>query len=435
MSFPPPTLLFPSRSFVVRWLCAAAMTCLLIVRADGANWAYLCVVFVGALWASDCLGRLRQWLGGAFVPGYASTALAVVLAIIASVAILGALLSRMAGNPMPTVASAMCVGMCTVLGVVYAERWGTGRAAAIIAWLAAAFVAVFLATRGHFGVDVDRTLPELWRAVSDWGLGGAALVGAGAATVALKRRLDRPPERSRGARTMPWLQYRSFLVAPKHILVGWYSTTSLAELLIPTMMLAVVVPRYMSVEAGGAFAGWEGPIHLVVCWWLYVGSLTPLMLLKGAGTWLGTAWRLGHGACRASLGCAFAARVTWATACSFGIALNLVVVHAYLGGVSVPPVSGHLLFFEEALLVYAAGLLAATWAFIAHPSRTATQPDFAGPLATATAVDAAVFLLAPETGPAGLVVLACVLFGSGALLALGGGRAIARVDFVVVKDE
>lgn len=433
MTFPPPTLLFPSRRFLVQWLCGV-MICLVFVTADGANWVYLCATLLGALWAVDCLGRLRQWIGGALVPGYASTALVVVLAIIASVVVLGALLSRIAGNPMPTVALAMCVGMCTVLGMVYAERWGPGGAASIKATFVAVFVAAYLATRGYVG-SADSGLPGLWRAIPDWVMHWGPWVGAGAATVALKRRLGRPPQLCRGAWTMPWYQYRTFLVAPKHILVGWYSRTSLAELLIPSILIVVVVPRYLLVFGEErAFHGWEGPINLVVCWWLYVGSLTPLMLLKGTGTWLGTAWRLGQGASRAALGRAFAARVAWASACSFGIALNLVVVHAYLGGASVPPVPSHLLFFEEALLVYAVGFLAAAWAFIAHPSRTTTQPDFAGPLAAASAGDAAVFLLAPEAGPAGLVVLACVVFGSGALLVFAGGRAIAEVDFMVRRD-
>ena len=434
MTFPPPTALFPGCRFAAQWLLGFAAVCIWMVATDGANWAYVCAAVVAAFWAADCLARLRQWLGSTLVPGYAATALAVVLAIIVSAVALGALLSHTAGNPMPIFALAMCVGMCTVLGMTYAERWGPGGAAAIKATSFAAFVVAFLATRGYVGVSADSGLPGLWRGVPDWVMSWGPWVGAGAATVALKRRLDKPPARSRGA-PMPWRQYRPFLVAPKHILVGWYSRNSLAEWLIPGVTMLVVVPRYLLVIGEErAFHGWEGHIHLAVCWWLYVGSLTPLMLLKGAGTWLGTAWRLGHGASRSALGCAFAARVVWTTACSFGIALNLVVVHAYLGRVSVPPVPGHLLFFEEALLVYAVGFLAASWAFNAHPSRTTTQPGFAGPLATASAVDAAVFLLAPETDPAGLVVLACVLFGSGALLAFVGGRAISRVDFVVRKD-
>ena len=109
------------------------------------------------------------------------------------------------------------------------------------------------------------------------------------------------------------------------------------------------------------------------------------------------------------------------------------VAHAYLGIASVPPIPRHLLFFEEVFLVYAVGLLAATWALIAHPPRTANQPYFAGPLAAASAADAVVFLMAPETGAAGLLVLACFLLASGALLTFGGGTAIARVDFVVRK--
>ena len=434
MTFPPPALLFPSRRFVVQWLMGSAGVCILMFATDGANWIFVGATVMAAFWAADCLGRLRQWLGGALVPGYAATAWLVVLAIIASVVVLGALLSHMAGNPMPTFALAMCIGLCTVLGVVYAERWATGRAA-IIAIFVAAVVPVFLTARGHIDVGVHSRLPGLGRAVPDGVMHWAALVGAGAATFALKRRLDRPTQQSRGMRTMPWRQYRSFLVAPKHILVGWYSRTSLAEWLIPGMTMLVVVPHYLLVLGEErAFHGWEGPIHVGVCWWLYVGSLTPLMLLKGAGTWLGTAWRLGQGASRPALGRAFATRVVWATACSFGIALNLVVVHAYLGGVSVPPVARHLLFFEEVLLVYAVGLLAATWALSTHPSRTTTQPDFAGPWAAASAVDATVFLMAPETDAVGILVLACVLFASGVLLTFSGGRAIARVDFVVRMD-
>ncbi|MCY3838546.1 MAG: hypothetical protein OXH09_07895 [Gammaproteobacteria bacterium] len=42
--------------------------------------------------------------------------------------------------------------------------------------------------------------------------------------------------------------------------------------------------------------------------------------------------------------------------------------------------------------------------------------------------------MAPETDPTGLLALACVLFASGGLLAFAGGRAIARVDFVVRKE-
>lgn len=429
MTVPPPNLLFPSGRFVAQWLYVAFAISIVMIFADGANWAYLSATIMAALWAVDCLGRLRGWLGGALVPGYAATGLVVVLAIISSVVVLGALLSHAAGNPTPAFALAMFVGMCTVLGLTYAERRGLDRVVAVVA----VSVAVMLFVARWLGI-VDTGMPDPWPAWLDGVLRWAALGGAAAATIALRRRLERPPLQSPGARTVAWQQYRSHLVAPRHVLGGWYSRTSLAEWLIPGVTIMVVVPRYLSLmDHERGFHGWEVLIQIVVWSWLYVGSLTPLMLVKGAGTWLGTAWRIGHGASRPALGRAFAARVGSATAFSFSVALTVVLAHAYLGNASVPPIPRHLLFFEEVFLVYAVGLLAATWALTTHPPRTATQPYFAGPLAAASAADAVVFFMAPETGATGLLVLACFLLASGALLAFAGGRAIARVDFVVRK--
>lgn len=412
----PAAVLFPSGWHVAQRLASATLIAVALAATDGADWAYLYAMMAAAFWAGEILRRLRQWPGGAFVPGFATTAFATAMGILTFAAVAGGLLAFAAGNPTPPLPLAAFVGAGSVCALVYAERRNAGQTTAAVFALVTAVVVSDYTFGGGSGVDA------------------AAVTGAALAVVAFRRRLGQPPPQPRQVVRTSWRQFRPSLFSFRHI----FGTPRLrpSEGAILGVTGALCAQFHIDVPAGSVADGWGAKVWLVqvlVLALVVVGSLTPLILMKSAGAWLGTAWQLARGASRRALGRAFMARILLATASSFAISLALLPLHAYAGNAPVPLLPGEWPLIKELLLFYAVGLCGASWAAFVHPVRADGAPVLVGILLVVAVLDI-VILATPVGGMFATLVLVALVAASAALLAFGGGRAVARIDFIAAKD-
>ena len=411
-------VLFPDGRYVVRCVAVATVVGVFLLASGGADAALLCTTVVAAFWARDCLARLRQWEASVLVPGYALTALVVAVGIVGSVTTLASTISYLAGNNAPALGLAAMAGFILVVALTYAEQAATiHRIVAISIWLMAAI----LIAQVYFG-------PVRWPGTAHPLIQWPALAVAVAAIVALKGRLDRPVAQSLENAAMPWDHFRPFVGGPKDVFGGWLSRTRIAE------GVFVIVPFTITLQAYDGLDKIQSLLSSIVFYAIYIGALTPLMLLKGAGRWLSTAWQLGSADCRTGVGQMFALRIVIATAATLAVVMLTVGGHALL----VPSTAlwpGHRNMLDEVLLLYTLGFGAFAWACYIYPPRTTRQPAYIGMVAVACVIYLVVFHKAPTFEIIGRVVLLLMFLSSAAFAVYAGGRALARIDFLPTNED
>ena len=411
-------VLFPDGRYVVACLLVALFVVVFLAASDGADAALLCATVAAAFWARDCLGRLRQWEAGALVPGYALTTLVTVVGIVGAVAILASTISYLAGNKTPAFGIAALAGFILVVALTYGKHPTTSHR--VFGLLGCIVVAVLIAQL-HFG---GVAWPEMAHPLIQW----PALALVAATIAALRGRLARPVARRLENPAMPWDYFRPFVAGPRDVFGGWMSRTRVAE------GFPVIFPFPITLQTYDALDSIPSLLTATLFYAIYIGSLTPIMLLKGAGTWLSTAWQLGSADGRRSVGQMFALRIVIATAATLALVLLAVGVHAVL----VPSTAlwpGHRDLVDEVLLLYMVGLAVFPWACYIHPPRTARQPAYVGMIVVACVIYLIAFHRAPTFELVGRVVLLLMLLSSAALAVYAGGRALARIDFLPTRQD
>lgn len=291
-------VLFPDGRYVVTWVAAAFLVGMFLFATDGGDAALLCATVAAAFWAQDCLGRLRRWEASTLVPGYALTVLVVVVGAVGAVMTLASTVSYLAGNKAPAFGVAAMAGVVLLVVLTYAKRPTTiHRVLGILSLIAAAVLIVQL----QFGSPI--AWPEMAHPLIQW----PALAIAVAAVVALKGRLDRPLAQRLEISAIPWDYFRPFVAGPRDVFGGWVSRRRAAEGVSIGLVLVITLHAYDVWDSGPSL------LTAFVFYAIFIGSLTPLMLLKGAGRWLSTAWQLGAGDDRTAIGQMFALRIVIAT--------------------------------------------------------------------------------------------------------------------------
>ena len=412
-------VLFPDGRYVVTWVAAAFVVGMILFATDGGDVALLCATVAAAFWAQDCLGRLRRWEASTLVPGYALTVLVVVVGAVGAVMTLASTVSYLAGNKAPAFGVAAMAGVVLLVVLTYAKRPTTiHRVLGILSLIAAAVLIVQL----QFGSPI--AWPEIAHPLIQW----PALAIAVAAVVALKGRLDRPLAQRLEISAIPWDYFRPFVAGPRDVFGGWVSRRRAAEGVSIGLVLVITLHAYDVWDSGPSL------LTAFVFYAIFIGSLTPLMLLKGAGRWLSTAWQLGAGDDRTAIGRMFALRIVIATSATLVVVVLTVGAHAVL----VPSTAlwpGHRDLLDEVLLLYTVGFGAFAWACYIYPPRTTRQRAYIGMVAVACVIYLVVFHKAPTFEIVGRVVLLLVFLSSVAFAVYAGGRALARIDFLPTNED
>lgn len=413
------SVLFPDWRYVVTWVIAAILLLLLLLATDGADALLLGTTAAAAFWAWDCVHRLRRWQAGVLVPGYSLTTFVVAAGIVGAGAGLATAVSSLAGNTAPAFGMATMVGFILVLGLSYAKQLSTvRRALTTVGYIAVAALLVWVNFGGPLAGD------EMKHPLIQW----SALAVAVAAIIVLKRHVDQPAGQILESPAMPWRCFRPFVAGPRDVLGGWLSRNRYAEGLLVTVPLVVTIHAYDALDSVPSL------LSVLLFYAIYVGSLTPTLLLKGAGTWLSTAWRLGAVDSRPGIGQMFVSRIAVATVATLALVLVAASGHALI----LPPETlrpGHRDLIDEALLLYTVGLAAVPWACYIYPRRTTrlnTQ------IVTTVAVCVGyviVFQAAPTFQTFGRAVCVLLLLSSAAVAVAVGGRAIARIDFLPTTED
>ena len=421
MIAPPISVLFPSARFLALWLPTAMLLILTLVPTPSglpaANGGILCTTAAAAIWASDCLRRMRQWDGSTLVPGYATTAWAVAVGIVWCVTALATTISSLAGNDAPAFGIATLGGTAVVVCLTSLQKRS--------AWQFGMAIVMFL---GFTAFLADHRVAIPWQPMTLPASQSAALVVAVVAAAGLRRRLG-TPMRPHTDSALPWRYFHPRVAGPTALL-GWgQPPLQVAE----TIMIAVTVS--LALAAYKTFDNYPaGLVAPVVGLTVFLASLTPLMLLRVAAAWLPIAWQLGTGDSRQDLGRSFASKAVTMTLAAFGLAVTVVGVHAVLGG-QVPSRPGLANLLDETLLLCAACLVAFTIACAARPRRTTKQPSQFGSMGLVCAAFLVVSFTAPSLGFFGRTVLLAVIAASAALAVYAGGRLVARFDFLPTNED
>ena len=310
-------------------------------------------------------------------------------------------------------------GFILVVALTYAKQpTAIHRVFAILGYIV---VAVLIAQL-HFGLPVP--WPEMAHPLIQWPASALTV----AAIAALKGRLDQPVAQRTGNPAMPWDHFRPFVAGPRDVFGGWMSRTRIAE------GCLVIVQFPITLQTYDAFDSIRSLLTATVLYAIFMGSLTPIMLLKGAGRWLSNAWQLGVADQRTGIGQMFAQRIVIATAATLALVFLAIGVHAVLVPRSVlwP---GHRDLVDEVLLLYMVGLAVFPWACYIHPPRTTRHTAYIGTVAVACVIYLIVFHTAPTFELVGRVVLLLLLLSSAACAVYAGGRALARIDFLPTNED
>ena len=421
MIAPPVSVLFPSARFLGIWLIAAILLIVaLMPRPSGfpaGNGGILFATAVAAIWASDCLRRMRQWDGSTLVPGYATTAWAVAVGIVWGVTALATTISSLAGNSSPAFGVATLGGTVLVVCLTFLRKrsaWQFGMHGVSLLGLAA-----YLA---------DHRVGIPWQPMALPASHSAALILAIVVAAVLRQRLG-TPTRPHTDGALPWRYFHPRVAGPTVLLSFGQAPLRVAE----TIMLAVTTS--LALAAYRPFddypTGLVGPVVGLIT---FLAALTPLMLLRGAAAWLPTAWQLGIGGSRQDLGRSFASKAVIMTSAAFGLAVANVGLHALLGG-QVPSRPGLTDLLDETLLLCAACLVAFTIACAARPARTTKQPSQFGSLGLVCAAFLTVSFTAPSFGLVGRALLLAGVAASAVLAVYAGGRLVARFDFLPTNED
>lgn len=420
MMAPPISVLFPSARFVCVWIAAAIVLIFALVPTPSgfpaSNGGILCATAWAAIWASDCLRRVRQWDASTLVPGYPTTACAVGVGIVWCVTALATTISSLAGNTTPAFGVAMLGGTVLVVCLTFLHRrtlWQFGMNS--------------VAILGVTALVADHRVVIPWQPMAMPASQAAALVLAILAAAVLRMRLA-TPTRPLAERALPW-RYFHPRVAGLEVLLGLgQPPMRIAEV----VMLAITAS--IAVQAYTPFNYPKGLVVPAVGLITFLASVTPLMLLKVAPAWLPTAWQLGVGDSRLDLARSFTSRVVAVTLAAFGLALAVVGAQALLSG-QMPSRPGLENQFDETLLLCATCLVAFIVACAARPTRTTKQPSQLGSLGLVCAAFLIVSFAAPSFGPLGRTILLAAVAASVVMAIYAGSRLIARIDFLPSSEE
>ena len=421
MIAPPISVLFPSARFVGIWILSAVfLTAALMPTPSGfpaTNGGILFVSAAAAIWASDCLRRMRQWDGSTLVPGYATTAWALAVGIVWCVTALATTLSTLAGNASPAFGVATLCGTVLVVGLTFLRKrsaWQFGVNGVSLLGLAA-----YLA---------DHPLAIPWQPIALPASQSAALILAVVVAAALRQRLG-TPTRPHTDSALPWWYFQPRVAGPTVLIGLGQPPLRIAE----TIMLAVTVS--IALAAYKPFDDYpNGLVAPVVGLITFLASLTPLMFLRVAAAWLPSAWQLGVGDSRQDLGRSFASKAVLMTLAAFGLAVAIVGAHALLGG-EVPSRPGLTNLLDETLLLCATCLVAFTVACGARPRRTTKQPSQLGSMGIVCAAFLTVSFAAPSLELLGRTVLLAAVAASAVLAIYAGGHLVARFDFLPTQED
>lgn len=417
MMAPPISLLFPSARFVCMWIGWAILLIFALVPTPSGfpagNGGIVCATVAAVLWASDCLRRARQWDATTLVPGYATTTCAVALGIVWGVVALATAISSRAGNAAPAFGVAVLGGTILVLCFTYSHRRGMWQFGVVA-------LAVIALITDHRGV-----IP--WHPVTLPTAQSAALVLAIAAAALLRKRLG-TPTRPHTDNALRGRYYHPHVAGLKFLLGFGQPPARVAEVILIGFTASVAVRAYAPFESLA-----EVPA-VAVGVVILLASLTPLVLLKVAATWLPTAWQLGVGDSRRDLARLFTSRVVAVTLAVFGLAVVIVGVQA-LFGAPLPSRPGLENQFDETLLLCATCLTVFIVACSARPTRTAKLPSQLGSLGLVCAAFLIVSFSAPSFGLVGRTILLSVVAACAALAVHVGGRLVARFDFLPTNEE
>ena len=420
MIAPPIGVLFPNGRYVVGAIGISLFLLFVILPTPSGfpavNAGILCATIAAALWANDCLRRLRQWDAGALVPGYGMTAWALAAGIVWCATALASTVSGLAGNAAPAFGIITLAGSALLVCLTYVNKRKTWNAVCSSAPMAV-LVALY--------ADHRDMIP--WHVVTQPAMQATAFVLAVLAAVTLKRRLDLP---SRPAADTVALWRDGYY--PHIVGFGYMLGSSPQPRFSETVMIVVTVS--ISVRAYLTFDDFAGLATLGVALVVLLSALIPLNLLRAAGLWLTTAWRLGNGESRTGLGRMFASRIVAVFLAALGVVAAQVGIHA-LFGAAMPSRPGLQSYFDEALILWTLGLVVFTWACVGHPRRTTTRPLHVAQLATMCAAFLIVSFSAPTFDTVGRIALILACAASAALAVTVGGRAIARLDFLATTDE
>lgn len=420
MIAPPISFLFPSARFVCSWIAVAILVIAALVPTPSGlpatTGGILCATAAAAIWAGDCLRRMRQWEASTLVPGYPTTAWVAAVGIVWGATALATTISSLAGNTTPAFGLATLGGTVLVVCLTFLRKrsaWQLGMNS--------------VASLGVIAFIADHRVVIQWQPMAMPASQAAALVLAILAAAVLRTRLGMPTH-PHADRVLPW-RYFHPRVAGLKVLLGWgQPPMRIAEVVILSITASLALQAYRPFDYP---TGLVGP---AVGFVTLFASLTPLVLLKVAAAWLPTAWQLGVGDSRRDLGRFFASRVVAMTLAAFGLAVVVVGVQAWLGGqVSSRP--GLENQFDETLLLCAMCLVVFIVACSARPTRTTKQPSQVGSLALVCAAFLFVSFSAPSFGPVGRMVLLSVVAASAVMAVYAGGRLVARFDFLPTNEE
>ena len=460
----PRTFLFPDWRLVVGWTFVGLCLAIVNIYASFLGGTkgilvVLCTAAFGALWADDCVRRMRSWSGSAFVPGYTRTAFLTAIGVVVVVAALPTIgflmllvVARfllLPADPLPPVdpeweeleyrwflerlwevlslfGPACLVGVSSLFGLTYARRQAVRRPLLFAVGLVL-FVTLFVTVS-----------PEMPRWVESPAIQGLALIPAVVVAFLLKKRLAHlRPTWDGGVAKGNRLGLYPFVIGPLHAFRDG-TRLALVEVLLIAATVGIAVELFDVVSSEGVGTASEfiratNAAALAVFLAAFLCSLTPLVLLKGVGNWMATAWQLGTGDSRRELGRRFAFRVVAATFVALGLAAMVVSTHAFLG--PDPSSTGHGDYVDELLVLGTAGLVAFTWACAVRRRRTTRQPSQASALAiVCVAVLAVAFSGLSLQWPDRAILL--LLLAVSALLAVTvGGRMISRIDFLPARDD
>ena len=421
MIAPPLALLFPNARFLAAWV---AVTIGLFFFAlmptpsgfPATNGGLLCTTAAAALWASDCLRRMRQWEASILVPGYAATAWAVAVGIVWCATALATTISSLAGNAAPAFGLAALGGTVVVVGLTFLHKrktWGY----AMIGAMVLAVAAVIADHRGMISWHLA-TLPASQ---------SAALALAGVAAAGLGKRLG-TPTRPNTDSAVPWRYFHPRVAGLRFFLGVGQPPARISEATMFAIPASLAMPAYAPFDSLGGLAA--GAVGLVT----FGASLTPWLLLNVAAAWLPAAWQLGFGDSRRDVGRLFASRVVATTLAAFGLVLAVWGIHVLLSG-QTPSRPGLGIRFDQTLLLCASSLVAFTVACSSRPTRTTKRPSQIGPLALVCAAFVIVLFSAPTFGLLGRTILLAVVAASAAQAVYAGGRLVSRFDFLPTNED
>ena len=434
--------------FMGRQHAFSILCCLLIVTGTGINSfvsgraesaGFVSLFLAGLLGGAEAIGFIRRttsWRANYLVPGYAKKIWLASLAIFAAWLVYGLAISFALGNWTPPVGIVTMAALGFVVLQLYRNRTGS-RAASISIWLGVClFFAVISAEFIAYLTDRLDQLNDIWVTVSSPKFQLPAIALAVVTVPLLKTQIEMT---ARWDETVSVIRLDRFRlnVAGRFSFGGWPhpSPNFLSVLLYIVPLFVIVGVSHVSfadedTELLGSSASW---ITLGTAILIYIGSGTPFALLKNPGAWLATAWQLGLGKSRYSVGRRFALGISKGCI-GPGIAAGaLALLHGWYIESPSEEWPGYANFYDEVLLLFCVSLLGFTLGCASLPRRTTEIPQFL-PIRTAMCV-ASCFVFYPgiDFDLVGRVLLCLVLVCCVTLAINIGGRKVAEIDFLPPK--